>query len=55
MIPIWKYILAGGTESQDWVSMLLRMYLKWAEKKGYKTTQISMHDGDEAGIKSVIV
>ena len=46
---------AGGTESQDWVSMLLRMYLKWAEKKGYKTTQISMHDGDEAGIKSVII
>ena len=35
--------------------MLLRMYLKWAEKKGYKTTQISMHDGDEAGIKSVII
>ena len=46
---------AGGTESQDWVSMLLRMYLKWADKKGYKTTQISMHDGDEAGIKSVII
>ncbi|MFL2835974.1 MAG: peptide chain release factor 2 [Alphaproteobacteria bacterium] len=46
---------AGGTESQDWVSMLLRMYLKWAEKKGYKITQISMHDGDEAGIKSVII
>ena len=46
---------AGGTESQDWVGMLLRMYLKWAEKKGYKTTQISMHDGDEAGIKSVII
>ncbi|MDB4106623.1 peptide chain release factor 2 [Alphaproteobacteria bacterium] len=43
---------AGGTESQDWASMMLRMYLRWAEKKGYKATIIEQTDGEEAGIKS---
>ena len=43
---------AGGTESQDWASMLLRMYLRWAEKKGYKTELIEQTAGEEAGIKS---
>lgn len=44
---------AGGTESQDWASMLMRMYLRWAEAHGYKTTITDLQDGDEAGIKSV--
>ncbi|MCQ2491879.1 MAG: peptide chain release factor 2 [Lachnospiraceae bacterium] len=44
---------AGGTESCDWVSMLFRMYSKWAEKKGYKTQILDYLDGDVAGIKSV--
>ena len=43
---------AGGTESQDWASMLYRMYLMWAQKKGYKVTQVDWTDGDGAGIKS---
>jgi peptide chain release factor 2 len=43
---------AGGTESQDWASMLYRMYLMWAQKHGYKVTQIDWTDGDGAGIKS---
>jgi len=43
---------AGGTESQDWANMLLRMYTRWAEKNGYKTEILEMHDGEEAGIKS---
>jgi len=43
---------AGGTESQDWASMLNRMYTRWAEKQGYKVELIEMHDGEEAGIKS---
>ena len=43
---------AGGTESQDWASMLTRMYTRWAEKQGYKVELIEMHDGEEAGIKS---
>ena len=43
---------AGGTESQDWASMLQRMYLRWAEKKGYKATIIEQTNGEEAGIKS---
>jgi peptide chain release factor 2 len=43
---------AGGTESQDWASMLYRMYLMWAQKQGYKVTQIDWQDGDGAGIKS---
>ena len=44
---------AGGTEAQDWVSMLYRMYTMYAEKMGYKTTLLENLDGDEAGIKSV--
>ncbi len=43
---------AGGTESQDWANMLLRMYMRWAEKHGHKTEIIEMSDGEEAGIKS---
>jgi peptide chain release factor 2 len=43
---------AGGTESQDWASLLYRMYLMWAQKRGYKVTQIDWLDGDGAGIKS---
>ena len=46
---------AGGTESQDWASMLRRMYLKWADKKNYKTEIISEHKGEEAGIKSATI
>ncbi|MBO5002464.1 MAG: PCRF domain-containing protein, partial [Prevotella sp.] len=44
---------AGGTESQDWASMLMRMYIRWAEAKGHKVTISNLQDGDEAGIKSV--
>jgi peptide chain release factor 2 len=44
---------AGGTESCDWANMLSRMYVRWAEKKGYKVELQSMQSGDEAGIKSV--
>jgi peptide chain release factor 2 len=44
---------AGGTESQDWASMLMRMYMRWGEAHGYKATITDMQDGDEAGIKSV--
>ena len=44
---------AGGTEAQDWAEMLLRMYLRWAEKKEFKTTIIDYLPGDEAGLKSV--
>lgn len=44
---------AGGTEAQDWAEMLLRMYLRWAERKGFKTTIIDYQPGDEAGVKSV--
>jgi len=43
---------AGGTESQDWAEMLLRMYLRWAERHGYKTDLLDVMPGDEAGIKS---
>lgn len=46
---------AGGTESCDWASMLLRMYQKWADKKGFTTEIIDFLDGEEAGIKSVTV
>ena len=46
---------AGGTESQDWASMLLRMYLRWAEKKGYKASIVEQTNGEEAGIKSATV
>ena len=44
---------AGGTESQDWASMLMRMYQRWAEAHGYKVSISNLQDGDEAGIKSV--
>ncbi|MFH5524243.1 peptide chain release factor 2 [Listeria monocytogenes] len=44
---------AGGTESQDWGSMLLRMYQRWSEKKGFKVEMLDYQAGDEAGIKSV--
>jgi len=43
---------AGGTESQDWASMLLRMYLRWAENHGFQTDMMDYQSGDEAGIKS---
>ena len=42
---------AGGTESQDWAEMLLRMYLKWAEQRGFKTEIIDYQPGEEAGLK----
>ena len=44
---------AGGTESQDWASMLARMYGRWCDKQGYKTTITNWQDGDEAGIKTM--
>ena len=46
---------AGGTESCDWASMLLRMYQMWAQKKGFKVTEEDMQEGDVAGIKSVTI
>jgi len=44
---------AGGTESQDWASMLYRMYLRWAERRGFKVEQLDYQPGEEAGIKDV--
>ncbi len=46
---------SGGTEAQDWAEMLLRMYLRWGEKNGFKTELIEVSDGDVAGIKSATV
>ncbi len=46
---------AGGTESQDWASMLLRMYTRWAEQHKMKVEVLEMHDGEEAGIKSATI
>lgn len=43
---------AGGTEAQDWAEMILRMYMRWADKRGYKYTTLERSEGDEAGIKS---
>ncbi|MCL6565516.1 MAG: peptide chain release factor 2 [Acidobacteriia bacterium] len=46
---------AGGTESQDWAEMLLRMYLRWAEREGFRATVLDLTPGDEAGLKSATV
>ena len=46
---------AGGTESQDWAEMLLRMYIRWAERRGYQAETLDVSPGDEAGVKSAIV
>jgi len=46
---------AGGTESQDWTEMLLRMYLRWAERRGYQAEVLDVSPGEEAGIKSAMV
>lgn len=46
---------SGGTEAQDWASMLVRMYLRWAESKGFKTEMIEESDGDVAGLKSATI
>jgi peptide chain release factor 2 len=46
---------AGGTESQDWAQMLMRMYLRWSERRGYKSQIVDMQPGDEAGIKNATV
>ena len=46
---------AGGTESNDWSMMLMRMYVRWGERNGYKVTVYDVQDGDEAGIKSCTI
>jgi peptide chain release factor 2 len=46
---------AGGTESQDWANMLLRMYTRWAERRKFKVEVLEVHDGEEAGIKSATI
>ena len=46
---------AGGTESQDWAQILLRMYLRWAERRGYKAEVLDISTGEEAGVKSAII
>jgi peptide chain release factor 2 len=46
---------AGGTEAQDWAEMLLRMYLRWAERRGYQATVVDTSPGEEAGVKSALI
>jgi len=46
---------AGGTESCDWAAMLMRMYLMYSEKQGYKVRELNMQEGDVAGIKTVTI
>jgi len=46
---------SGGTESQDWAAMLMRMYLRWAERRGFKTEALDVSPGEEAGVKSVVI
>ncbi|MDN5328470.1 MAG: peptide chain release factor 2 [Bacteroidales bacterium] len=46
---------AGGTESQDWAAMLMRMYIRYGERMGFKVTELDMHEGDVAGIKNVVL
>lgn len=46
---------AGGTESQDWANMLLRMYTRWADREGFKVEVLEVHNGEEAGIKSATI
>jgi peptide chain release factor 2 len=46
---------AGGTEAQDWASMILRMYTRWAERRGYSIEVLDMSEGEEAGIKGAMV
>jgi peptide chain release factor 2 len=46
---------AGGTESQDWAEMLMRMYLRWAERRGYRTEVLDISPGEETGVKSAVI
>jgi peptide chain release factor 2 len=46
---------AGGTEAQDWASMIMRMYIRWAERRGYEVDVLDMSDGEEAGIKGAVL